>query len=324
MVSLNMIHQLGTELCQQGYNSHASLRTLDNTIIDKLFEEKNITDMLKHEISQYLDWLFINHPYHYYKKIIAEKQTQNQLNWCDQFLLTRFIGDERAYRNLPLLLYLLIQKLDIKKYKYVSIEDITSVVYRTFDISTENHIDWGIVSEIKHKCHLNDYSKFDSTYDPKSVNVNNIEEFAVWAEHKVYDNEFSLLKKYNYEEYAKWVSREYGDGYGFDILSIDLDKNKECLIEVKSGKNEKFSLTQNEVNVMRNCQFKNADYYVYKWTYNYLNNYITPSIYKYDPEIDLLVDPNNNYYSLLEYHDNQNNKNRFVINKLDVKTKTLV
>ena len=303
MVSLNMIHNLGTELSQQGYSSHDNLRKLDNEIIDKLFESNNIINMLRFEINKYLDLLFLNHPYRYYKKMVAEKMTQNELDWCDLFLLARFAGDERAYRNLPLLLYLLIQKLDITKYKYASIEDITSVVYRTFDISTSYDIEKGILCEIKHKSSINDYHKFDNIYNHDEVNANNMEEFAIWAEHRVYEDELSLLKKYNYEEYVKWVSREYGDGYGFDVLSIDLNKNKEQLIEVKSGKNQIFSLTQNEVNVMKNCQYKNADYYVYKWTYDYLSNLITPNIYHYNPEMDLLIDQNNNCFYLREYQD---------------------
>ena len=196
MVSLNMIHNLGTELSQQGYNSHDNLRKLDNEIIDKLFESNNIINMLRFEINKYLDWLFLNHQYRYYKKMIAEKMTQNELDWCDLFLLARFAGDERAYRNLPLLLYLLIQKLDITKYKYASIEDITSVVYRTFDISTSYDIEKGILCEIKHKSSLNDYQKFDNIYNHDEVNANNMEEFAR-DEYGIHEMDFSIMRSFS-------------------------------------------------------------------------------------------------------------------------------
>ena len=68
------------------------------------------------------------------------------------------------------------------------------------------------------------------------------------------ENTFDLEKNQS----TAWVAKDFGDGYGFDIYSFDTNLWKEKLIEVKSGFTDYFSLSENEVNVMRNSFYKGA------------------------------------------------------------------
>ena len=319
MKSFDKIKELENRLYKQGISSHDDLKKLSNIYIEKLFATEGITSLLKEDVVRYLDWLFLDHPYRYHKKIVLEKMTELEMNWSSSFLLALFAGNEEAYRNLPLTLSLFINNLDIKKYKYASVDDIVTQVYKNYDINfgMDNN---KIICEPKFEKVTNNYHRFDSNYD--CININNKEEFAIWSEHRSYEEEVKLLKKHS--DYVRWVSRDYGDGYGFDILSIDLDNNKEKLINVKASKSSGLALNEHEVKVMRSCGFKNAEYYIYKWTYDALFDSISLNIYHYDSKKDLIVDNDGNKYFLRNYQVIDNNGEmsyRYAIDKLEVKTK---
>lgn len=76
---------------------------------------------------------------------------------------------------------------------------------------------------------------------------------------------------------VKWVARDVGDGFGFDILSFDPITSEEILIEVKgTNKEEKeyiFSLTEKEKGLFdKSAMYSNSfeKYYVY---HVFLNNF---------------------------------------------------
>lgn len=79
------------------------------------------------------------------------------------------------------------------------------------------------------------------------------------AEGLVFVAEKLKLKELNREELSrkvKWISRDSGDGYGYDILSYELDENgkeKEIHIEVKStaNLNDDFLMSANELKYAR-------------------------------------------------------------------------
>lgn len=85
------------------------------------------------------------------------------------------------------------------------------------------------------------------------------------AERLVYEYEKKYLKDHQKNilaEKVKWVSKD-ADGYGYDILSYDLNGN-EKYIEVKStslGKNTPFDISANEVETSKKYQDK---YWVYR------------------------------------------------------------
>ena len=304
MISFDMLDKICDKFNEEGNSSHSYIDKLnENNELDSIFDDK-LVNQLKYDITNYLDLLFCKCNYHYSKKMKMEKLTYGSLNWIAYYMLAVYAGNEYAYRNVPSMLYLLIDKLDITKYKNISYDELFNTVLDTLDIK-----DWcdpnrnQYECEIIHKSPSDIYDKYDEVYDFDRTHATRREEFYIWAEHRTFDIEYDELKKYNKENNVIWVSRYYGDGYGFDVLSIDLSTNKEKLIEVKSGKSNSFSLTENEYNVMCNCHLKNADYYIYKYTSDLENHTITTTIYKYDYELDLLVDQDNNYYSLVEYPD---------------------
>ena len=135
------------------------------------------------------------------------------------------------------------------------------------------------------------------------------------------------LQLYNFENHIKWVSRYYGDGYGFDILSYDYSQNKEKLIEVKSGLSENFVLTENELNVMLKCHLNNADYYIYKYYYDTNDKLIHKKILKYEPRQDKLYYNLNNFYEYTKYeYENQYGFiiPKFSVHKIDEEPKKLI
>lgn len=298
------------------YIDNINMSSFDN--IDKLKENNQLEDIMSMfvsrktaalELTWYLDTL-LNSQYPYYnKKMILDKYLENNLTWVGLYALAQYADVKEGYRYLPFLLKGLIEKLNIEKYKYLSLEDLIAAVYATHDIKYCLDTSYDQTKcEILHKVEYDKdkYPKYDAGYLYNSVDVynNNGEEFSVWAEHRAYDDEIRLLNNntnckepYNY---VKWVAREYGDGYGFDVLSLDTITFKEKLIEVKSGKTESITLTPNEVKVMRNCNFKKADYYVQKYTYNPNNQLIYPSTFRYIPEYDklLCMDNQKDYYGL--------------------------
>ena len=79
------------------------------------------------------------------------------------------------------------------------------------------------------------------------------------AERLVYEYEKEKLIKAGYPEFAKkvrWVSRDDGDGYGYDIISYEIVNNdpKKIYIEVKStasGLNSDFEMSDSELRFAR-------------------------------------------------------------------------
>ena len=110
------------------------------------------------------------------------------------------------------------------------------------------------------------------------------QEKGLYAEELVYHYEKQHLKKQGQTDLAnnvKWVAKE-ADGYGYDILSFDLD-GTEKYIEVKStslGKNTPFDITKNEVETSN--KYKNQ-YWIYRL---YHIDQALPHFYKFQGEIE--------------------------------------
>lgn len=297
IVSEERLVELSRELNEEGISSYANYDQLKaDGGLDKRIEEKNIPAFLKEETTAYLDLLYAPAPY-YYKKMKMEEITRDRFREGSEYLIASYCDDVLAYRNLPRLLYSIIKKLDIEKYKYIRMEDLISKVNATFDL--ENKYDdrrQQIVCEILYKSLNDKYSKYDNS----KLRYDDEEFFSIWAEEYTCSCELSYINGNENCDTSRivWVARDHGDGYGFDVLSYDIKTNREKLIEVKSGGSDNFYLTPNEVAVMRNCKFKNADYHVYKWTYQdgLRVPYLTK--YKYDSDLDVLVDSSGNQFEL--------------------------
>ena len=302
-MSSEELMKLYNVLNDEGISSHIDLKDNYDTKIKPILESDDFKKLLKHDVKEFLDILFNNEPYIYNKKIILEHMVKYEHNPNTLYMLSLFSEKDKAYRNLPLLLKGLIEKLDIEKYKYCTMEDIVSRVYGILDMKTtyydreKNHL----ISEIDHKIYNTKYQKYEDAHAQGKFNENDVEDLSVWAERRVFIREKERFKDKENEGTSIWVAHDFGDGYCFDVLTIDKVNKIESLIEVKSGKEKYFTLTENELNVMRNCQFKNAEYLVYKYTPLTIGGFTIDTIdtYLYSPQLDMMLDNYGNQYEIV-------------------------
>jgi hypothetical protein len=114
-----------------------------------------------------------------------------------------------------------------------------------------------------------DYSKYDDKLKNNSINFDDSIEQFIWSEYSTFMYEIGLTAFSNTCDRVKWVSRFYGDGFGYDILSYDPNTKREKLIEVKSGRSSNIILTKNEFKKIYDCKkFGICDYYIYKCRYD--------------------------------------------------------
>ena len=290
MESFKLINDFVSDLYKKGESSFGNINSFKECgILDEKFEELKIKELLNKDFSLFLEMLFDNNQFYFYKKLTMTILLTPWLNPVSEYALCRYLDNIDAYKNFPVLIKTIIDKTDITYYKSLSLNDIKAQVYKYFDVKDKVNGE-KIYCEFNNKPCLNTYiyNKYDSEYG-KPVNVFDKKAFFIWAEHHTYDIEKN--------QSTSWVSRYYGDGYGFDIYSFDTNLWREKLIEVKSGSTPYFTLSENEVNVMRNAVHKNADYYIYKYTYNQSDNKIYTTILRYDNELDALID-NDMMYNL--------------------------
>lgn len=120
------------------------------------------------------------------------------------------------------------------------------------------------------------------------------------AEYRAYNEELDILDGY-FESckntslrFTKHLSRNIGDGVGYDLLSFNPMTGKEKLIEVKSSFSENFFFSENEYYTAKHpLDGVPHEYYIY--VYNYSKGYQNPtkSTYVYDEERDCFYDINN-------------------------------
>ena len=171
--------------------------------------------------------------------------------------------------------------------------------------------------EIVHKYSMNktSYDIFDNIYKKELCEQpDNMLYFFIWGEYYTYDIE----KEDQNNKNIYWVSRYYGDGFGFDVLTFDKSTQKEKLIEVKTGHYDDFVLTNNEYSVMEESSKHNADYYIYKYTYNKNDNMIYIKKFKHVNNGIVIFDEEK--YDFYSYMDNREYtpKKIYKIKKIDM------
>lgn len=309
MEAFRLMNEYTDNLCNAGHGSFKDLSELKrNGILDHDFNELGIKEKLKRDFNIFLDIMFDDNNYYYNKALTLEKTLTPELKYLSEYALALHLDKPNIYGNFPLLLKTIIEDTNIEYFKGLNINDIKAKSYYYLDIKdsiNENRIYSRV--NIKKVTNYLQYNKYGDI-EIKDLNVYDKNQFFVWSEKYTYE----LLKGPS----TAWISRYYGDGYGFDIYSFDDKLFREKLIEVKSGMNNYFTLTENEVSVMRNSFYKNADYYIYKYTYNKSDNQIYPTILKYDKELDALVCDD----KVFEIEKQENN---YFVNLSDQKVKTL-
>ena len=182
-----MLNGLVNNFNNQGKSSFADFEReyLQNT----LFSNINYTQfeiLLRRELVDFLDFLFTDYNnFQNYKRIMLHDYTFKGIgNYPNYYFILRLLsyysGNLESYRNVPVLLYNLIQKHNIEKYKNCSLELITKIIENNYDITRFNNY-----FEIKYKRIFNNYDDIDKVYDHDNYMKTPSNIFWKWAERKV-------------------------------------------------------------------------------------------------------------------------------------------
>ena len=324
MESFNKLSDIAEEFNQNGISSYGEYKTSKDEIRERINKEPGYLDLLKQDITYYL-YVLLETPYYY--RQIEVNRLDKEIKYHLMYLLCTYLDELTAYRNLPIFLKLMIDRLNIEKYKYVTVDQLKNVINETFKVTKgiyndELYIDENSkivydheMFEISIKTSSIKYEKYADRFNYAGPrDLNDINDKFIWAEHKTFIDEKHYLEKLGYVNFVLWASRDSGDGFGFDILSFDPFKRREKLIEVKARSSESFEMTENEVKVMREAHLHNADYYVYKYNMH-KENFPLDKI-RYIPETDELIDEEGNHYEigkLIAYYDDIEDRNKSYI-----------
>lgn len=178
--------------------------------------------------------------------------------------------DTKDFKNFPLFFKKICTYYNKEPYASMEIEELRNFLSNYVDMSNEK-----IISP-------NRARSFNGTKESKL------------AEKTIYNS---------FNSHRAILVSEQGNGYGYDILTIDKKEMKETLIEVKTGyKGSYFRLSRLEHKVMLDAaNLPNTEYLIYKCDVK-KNSMV---IYKYDKENNILVDINdeNNICEIFGYMD---------------------
>lgn len=266
-------------LCRNGYKkiSYDLLNKMsenDMYVFDKLFLNNNYADFLHDSIKELLDTLYKDYPHTYKKVQLYDKLEYELSDSISSYILSLYAtGGNKAYEDFTDLFIALIRKLRIHEYKYIPEQVMKQRLYDCFDIINKNN---RVYIEKKELMNESNYEAFFSgDYTRATLPKDRIKLF-VEAEKEAYDE---LLNFPNSSEIL-WLSRDYADGYGCDLLKYDREKNQEMLVEVKGCNTGMFYLTDREYNTILNTvRFNNSYYYIYQYFVNFTTDF-SPK-YKY-------------------------------------------
>lgn len=263
--------------------------------LEELIEKDNIHKDIEAEIKDFMEILYTTYlnPYPYNRRINLYRNGIIKIFNLYGYEIGSYFNNPK-YRNK---LHTFI-KAGINKFEICHEYDLNELEGRinTFLVKTVSSNPEIEKIDTYYPNNKEKYNKYADILNDENTNFEDMDQFFIWSEKKTLELEEQFAPK-NPNPSIKWVSRYDGDGYGFDILSCDYRNFKEKAIEVKSGKNDSFILTENEYNVMTNLKYNGisnyVDYYVYKYTYkeNYKELNIKPTlkIYKYDYEKEMLI-----------------------------------
>lgn len=282
--------------------------------IEKIFNDFKIDELLKKELNDFINLLYtkIYNDFPYLRKLILNESSFIQIFNRFSYIIGLYCGNKDVYRKLPLYLKTLLEKLDVYYYKDLSLEEIDktlrdrmSLMYR-YDPNSDRNL---IELNYKPKNFYTDYNLYQDKITNNKLNILNQTEFFIWSEKNTFENEYNELSKY--PEYTtgvvvRWVSKEHGDGYGYDVLSYDPILRRQKLIEVKSGRSKNINLTFTEFKEINEAVKNNCDYYVYKYYLDEKNSLFLNKL-KYDVINDVFIDTSTNeVYHLSPYFEEQN------------------
>ena len=283
MESYDKVYDVMDYINKQGGRSQARVDELKSTgKLDEIYNKFGIDNIIKNEIETFVNILFNKN----LDKYPLTKRTY--LYNCDILRIFNIFGyeigalfnDSDSYHRLPRF----IKNCSLHFGIYYDYNEFDKLIYYYLDI--DNNYDpnrkrdeQDITAKFKQAyTNYDDYLKliYSGNYDLNDRNT-----LYIFSELLSVINEETLLHNTCYQ--SIWVAKDFGDGYGFDVISYDLDYEREKAIEVKSGKRDFFTLTKNEYQVLNRLKdYNTIDYYVYHY---YLNNSINKYIYDYDNNI---------------------------------------
>ncbi len=198
-----------------------------------------------------------------------------------------YIGNSKVKDNFPLFFQTLSRFYKNDEFGSMSIDKIYNIFDPYFDFSMiDNNTNSN--SDVILPRHLVGYN--DKKYIEYNKNMTSMYEadndlISIAAEKNAFDIEVNEFNN------PFWVANIYGDGFGFDVYSMDKNTNFEKIIEVKTSASLSFNFTANEFNVLKNMEKYKGDYFVYFYYIPIVNSklYYDLYIFKYDYE-------NNNFY----------------------------
>lgn len=289
---------------QLGFSYSTLDKLKESNILDKMLELYDIPNYLKNELLTFLNILDnpILNNFPYLRKILLHESSLITIFRRFGYIISLYLNNVDCYRVFPLFIKEMINKFEIENYKNLPIEEILNKKM-DLDYSYNPNAKRNLIEvSLKPLNWYTNYSEYEEKMKTNTLNLNDQTEFFIWSEYYTYISEYNELKQYseyNTDCVVRWVSRDHGDGYGFDILSYDPVLKKQKLIEVKSGKSEWIELTRNELKKLYEVDYNNCDYYIYRYYYNQEMNKIELYKLKYDSLQEKFIDindPNNVYY----------------------------
>ena len=266
MKSIEMLGDLRKKLSNMGYRTFDSISNIPNEKLIEMMINDGIVDQLRIDFQNLFEILIYDEttPFYHKKAIICNML--RGFNKYPAYILSAFCGNTALYDMTPCLFDELAKKLQLEDFKnfdwkvyYICLNEFFSL-YKKVDIEELKH------SKLFIPKPLNDYKPELLGDELVREDLTNRNRIFMWAEKQAYEHEKKLLSSTSYADDVLWLSKDYGDGYGFDVLSYDLETGKEKLIEVKSGEKSSFILTPNEYKQMVLSMKKDAIYEIQHFT----------------------------------------------------------
>ena len=286
-IIFNRVKDLMIQINNDGGRSHNRVDELQiNGDLEKYFEDAKIDNDIRYELVNFITTLFNKDldRYPLYKKVLLYRNDLLKIFKNFGYEVGAYFWDSDSYHRFTRFIksaclhYHLNVNFDMLDYyvnKYIGLE-------KKYDLNRKRHEE---DIKLMSKDNSDKYKYYIPYIKNNVINYENKDMFYIYGEYLTMEHE--LINNKNSDYKPIWVAKDEGDGFGFDILSYDQKTKREKAIEVKTGRYESFTLSDNEYNSIFKLQgFRNVDYYVYKYIFD---GSLKQNKYKYDYIRDMFV-----------------------------------
>ena len=269
-----------------------------NGTLDALLDANKVDEIMKYELTNFLNILYTPNldSTPYLRKILLHETNYVRIFSMFGYMTSLYINRKDGYRYFPIYLKASIDKYQIPNFTQISYEELLYKinkymdVFQGYDCNREREL---FCVAIRDRNRYTNYDNYKEKIETNTLNYKDQTEFFILGEMDTYNQELNNLrgKVVNPEYIVRWVSKDHGDGYGFDVLSYDFDNNREKIMEVKTGTTHYYTLTPNEYRVARDInKAGNTDYYVVIYFRDVEHNIIYRNTLKYDVLQESFID----------------------------------